>query len=218
MGHLRTGAARVDDVSAAVAPVQDRRGEAPASRAERVGLLLLTVELGTLLVTGIALFFLYEPSAGAAWPGLALPDARSTQPSDALRLVHRLASTAAVPTALVVGVLVALRREAVRRRWPAVLLGLGIVAATAAAAVSGFLLPWDQLALRAVTVGTRMNGYSHLFGDEVLFAIVDGVEVSRQTIVRWLVVHTTVLGVALAALLGLAWRRHRDLAQRRGAA
>lgn len=211
---MRTGVPADRDVSAAAALVEDGRGDAPTSRAERAGLLLLAAELGILVVTGVALFFLYEPTAGAAWPDLPLPDARSTTTSDTLRLFHRLASAAAVVTALVVGVLVAVRADALRRRWRAVLLGLGIVAATVAAALSGLLLPWDQLALRAVTVGTQMRGYTHLFGDEVLFAFVDGVEVDRQTLVRWLVAHTAVLGLAPAVLVGLAWRRRSDPARR----
>ncbi len=36
---------------------------------------------------------------------------------------------------------------------------------------TGYLLPWDQLALWAVTVGTNMMGYTPVFGNEVRFVL-----------------------------------------------
>ena len=72
---------------------------------------------------------------------------------------------------------------------------------------SGYLLPWDQLALWAVTVGTNYEGFGSLFGEQVKFVLIDGVEIQRATLVRWLLVHTMVLGPGLAALTYWAWRR-----------
>ncbi|MCU1462832.1 MAG: putative menaquinol-cytochrome c reductase cytochrome b subunit [Acidimicrobiales bacterium] len=70
----------------------------------------------------------------------------------------------------------------------------------AAATFTGFLLPWDQLALWAVTVGTNMKGYTPVFGSQVRFALLGGVEVTQATLWRWFVVHTIVLTVALGGL------------------
>ena len=36
---------------------------------------------------------------------------------------------------------------------------------------TGYLLPWDQLSLWAVTVGTNMMGYTPVFGDNVKFVL-----------------------------------------------
>ena len=41
---------------------------------------------------------------------------------------------------------------------------------------TGYLLPWDQLALWAVTVGTTMGSYAPVFGDQVSYALTGGVE------------------------------------------
>lgn len=86
--------------------------------------------------------------------------------------------------------------------------GAGIAITALAASFTGFLLPWDQLALWSVTVGSHVQGYGLLFGPTVRFAIVNGVEVSPDTIVLWLLIHSLLLGPALVALLVFAWRRH----------
>ena len=47
---------------------------------------------------------------------------------------------------------------------------------------TGYLLPWDQLALWAVTVGTNMMGYTPVFGDQVRFVLLGGVEIGTDTL------------------------------------
>ena len=96
------------------------------------------------------------------------------------------------------------------RRWTSRAVGAGLAVTTVLASFTGYLLPWDQLALWAVRVGTNMRGYRSLF-DAALdrFVLIDGVEVGRVTVLRWPGVHGVVLGPALLALLLLAWRRHR---------
>jgi quinol-cytochrome oxidoreductase complex cytochrome b subunit len=39
---------------------------------------------------------------------------------------------------------------------------------------TGYLLPWDQLALWAVTVGTNMMGFTPVFGNQVQFVLLGG--------------------------------------------
>jgi quinol-cytochrome oxidoreductase complex cytochrome b subunit len=78
-----------------------------------------------------------------------------------------------------------------------------------AATFTGYLLPWDQLALSAVQVGTNVRGYGVLFRPLVRFVFVGGAEVSPDTVIRWLMVHMLVLGPALVSLIVLGWRRQR---------
>jgi quinol-cytochrome oxidoreductase complex cytochrome b subunit len=181
------------------------------ARARSVLLTVLAIEIAVLVVTGIALWFAYRPTASQAW-GDPVAEAYSWEVRAALglRLVHRLASGFAVPTALGVGIIVAFSRQAHVRRWRATALGAGIAGTTLAASFTGFLLPWDQLALWSVTVGSNFGGYGILFSSTVRFAIVGGVEVSPDTIIRWLLIHSLVLGPALIGLVVLARRRHRD--------
>ena len=80
-------------------------------------------------------------------------------------------------------------------------------AATIAGMVTGSELPWDQLALRAVTVGTNVDGYGIFFGDDVRFVFIGGREVDPDTLVRWLLVHTALLGPLAIGLATVLWRR-----------
>ena len=160
-----------------------------------------------LVVTGIALYFLYRPTARQAWGDLV------TERYDwgirlalALRFLHRLASGLAVLTAVGLGVLIALT-PAGGRRWVGPALGSGLAFTTLLASFTGFLLPWDQLALWAVTVGSNLRGYTALFDPVVRFVLIGGVEVRPGTILLWLFVHALVLGPLLIGLLVLAHRR-----------
>ena len=58
---------------------------------------------------------------------------------------------------------------------------------------TGYLLPWDQLALWAVTVGTNMMGYTPVFGQEVRFVLLGGAEIGSETLLRWYVLHVLFL-------------------------
>lgn len=183
------------------------RGRSGLSRARWILLTVLSAEVGVLVITGMALFFVYRPTASAAWSDLI--DDRYTaevQLAQAVRFVHWLASQLAMWTAIVVGILLALRPSRIRR-WARPIIGAGIAVTTWAASFTGYLLPWDQLALWAVKVRSSMAGYRALFGSEVRFVLIGGVEVSPATIVRWLLVHSVVLGPLLVGLVVLAWRR-----------
>ena len=158
-----------------------------------------------LAVTGVALFFLYRPSVEQAWGDLGDATTSSVGIASALRLVHRLASTFAFWTSVAVGVVLALGASA-RRRWTGPALGAGIALTTVLASFTGYLLAWDQVALWAVKVGSTMRGYTPLFGSQVRFVLIDGTEVSRGTMLWWLLVHTAVLAPMLLGLLFLAWR------------
>ncbi|HJV08490.1 MAG TPA: cytochrome b N-terminal domain-containing protein, partial [Acidimicrobiales bacterium] len=175
-------------------------------RARSCLLVALAVEVLVLLVTGVALYFLYRPEVGQAWTDLGTGVRRSVSTASLLRDIHRLTSTLAFWTSVAVGALLALRASA-GRRWVGPALGAGVVVTTFFASFTGYLLPWDQLALSAVTVGSDLRGFSPLFRPVVRFVLIGGVEVSPGTVLRWLFVHVVVLGPALAALLVVAWRR-----------
>ena len=183
------------------------RGKSGLSRARSIVLTALSVEVGSLVVSGIALFFVYRPTASAAWSDLV--DDRYTaevQLAQVIRFVHWLASQLAMWTAILVGVLPVVRPSGIRR-WAAPSIGAGLTVTTWVASFTGYLLPWDQLALWAVKVGSSMAGYRPLLGSQVRFVLIDGVEVSPGTIVGWLLVHSLVLGPLLVGLVVLAWRR-----------
>ena len=49
--------------------------------------------------------------------------------------------------------------------------GVVLLLLTLGASFTGYLLPWDQLALWAVTVGTNMAGFVPVMGDQVKFLL-----------------------------------------------
>ena len=58
-------------------------------------------------------------------------------------------------------------------------IGVLLLVFTMLLSFTGYLLPWDQLALWAVTVGTNMMGYTPVFGSQVRFVLLGGVEIGR---------------------------------------
>ena len=145
----------------------------------------LATELCLLALTGLLLFFLYRPTR----PGVVeLPEV--------VRVLHRVASWVVLPTSVahLATALGATWRRA-RRIFEAASLFVGCLAAS----FTGFLLPWDQVALWAVRVGPGVGGFRSVFLDATRFFLIDSVEVGVDTMQRWLTVHV-VLGAALTGI------------------
>lgn len=68
---------------------------------------------------------------------------------------------------------------------------------------TGYLLPWDQKAYWATTVGTRIAGTPPLIGNYLLRIIRGGTEISAVTLVRFFGTHVWVLPSLLAILIGI---------------
>lgn len=68
---------------------------------------------------------------------------------------------------------------------------------------TGYLLPWDQKAFWATTVGTRITGTPPIIGDAVLRIVRGGEELSAVTLARFFGIHVWVLPAALLLLLGI---------------
>ena len=66
---------------------------------------------------------------------------------------------------------------------------------------TGYLLPWDQKAYWATTVGTRIAGTPPLIGDTILRIVRGGADLSAVTLARFFGVHVWVLPAALILVL-----------------
>lgn len=155
-----------------------------------------------LLVTGVILFVWYRPETADVWVERFGLDEGHDELTRTASAVHAGAAWAALPLAVAAGVLTAIPH--LRR---GLTLGIGLVVVLLFGLFSGALLPWDLLAMRSVTVGSEAKGYRlPLAADQVRFVIIDGREVAQVTFAR-VIVHTVVVGLALAGLLALAWRR-----------
>lgn len=173
---------------------------------------LMSAEVAVLAVTGLWLALYYRPSPTSAWTSIQALRSGVTS-SDAMRGVHRLTAFAALPTSIVTAVLVVadsrVRRPGWRQGRAALAAGPALVALVVAATFTGYLLPWDQLALWAVSVGTDMHGYGSVFGPHTRFVLMGGVEVGNATLWRWFVIHVAVLSAQLVAALVVAWLPRR---------
>ncbi len=159
-----------------------------------------------LVVTGIVLLFVYQPTAGSAWADITgVQDGSSSGLSSGLQQVHRIAALAAVLLPAVLGVL----SLSGKRKWP-ILQAAGVLGLALLGWFSGQFLPWDQLALWAVTVGTNMSGFEPVFSDDVRFVLIDGTEMTTRQIRIWLGVHVVL--VPLLAIAGAAFVQKRGSA------
>ncbi|HUO46353.1 MAG TPA: selenite/tellurite reduction operon b-type cytochrome ExtP [Acidimicrobiia bacterium] len=76
---------------------------------------------------------------------------------------------------------------------------------------SGYLLPWDQLAYWAVTVGSNMAGFTPVMGDQVKFLLLASVEVSAATLLRFYVLHVLFFPFVIVIFMAVHfWRVRKD--------
>jgi len=167
-----------------------------------------------LTVTGIFLMFFYRPSAG---PGneLAYADMQriiaGVQFGDLVRNMHRWGAHLMVFTVFLHMARVFYHGAYKAPREFNWVVGVILLLLTLLLAFSGYLLPWDQLAIWAFSVGMSMAGFSPVLGQQVSFVLQGGVEVGPETLLRWYVLH--VLGLPFVTTLFLAvhfWRIRKD--------
>jgi quinol-cytochrome oxidoreductase complex cytochrome b subunit len=68
---------------------------------------------------------------------------------------------------------------------------------------TGYLLPWDQLAFWAITVGTSIAGYAPLVGQQIKFLLLGDTTVGQEALLRFYVLHVAVLPSTLVLLIAV---------------
>src|SRR3990170_3601943 len=90
-------------------------------------------------------------------------------------------------------------------------IGVVLLFLTLGLSFTGYLLPWDQLAIWAVTVGTSLGGYSPFIAKEFNYLLLGGVVVGPDTLLRWYVLHVLALPFVLVLFLSVHfWRIRKD--------
>jgi quinol-cytochrome oxidoreductase complex cytochrome b subunit len=75
----------------------------------------------------------------------------------------------------------------------------------------GYLLPWDQLAIWAITVGTNMVGSTPFLGETIRFLLVGDYTVSQNALLRFYTLHVIGLPLLLSVFLAVHfWRIRKD--------
>jgi quinol-cytochrome oxidoreductase complex cytochrome b subunit len=167
-----------------------------------------------LTITGIFLMFFYRPAAG---PGneLAYIDMQNLRDTVAfgelVRNLHRWGAHAMVLTVFLHMARVFYHGAYKPPREFNWVVGIILLVLTLLLSFTGYLLPWDQLALWAVQVGTNMAGFTPVFGQQVQFVLIGGVEVGPDTLLRWYVLHVLALPFILTIFLAVHfWRIRKD--------
>jgi quinol-cytochrome oxidoreductase complex cytochrome b subunit len=169
-----------------------------------------------LVLSGGPLLFLYVPSVERAYASIKDIEFAVTFGSW-IRSVHRMAAhlmVAAVFLHLVRVFLTGAYKNGVgqgqRREWNWVI-GVGMLLLTLLLSFTGYLLPWDQLAYWAVTVGTNIASSIPLVGPKVRELLLGGRAIDQPTLIRFYVLHVLVLPGALGALfIYHMWRVRKD--------
>ncbi len=89
--------------------------------------------------------------------------------------------------------------------------GVALFLLTLALSFTGYLLPWDQLAFWAITVGTNIAAYAPVIGERLKFLLLGGHVIGPMTLLRFYVLHCVFLPLATVALISFhVWRVRKD--------
>lgn len=190
-------------------PVKIRRKELSWQYSWYLGV-ISTVLFGSLVASGLYLMFFYVPSPGSAYGNIQTLQTEVAF-GQYIRNVHRWSAHLMV-LAVAGHMGKVFYRGAYKRprefNW---VIGVVLLVLTLLMSFTGYLLPWDQLAYWAVTVGSEMAGYVPFIGAEVQELLVGGTTVGSTTLLRFYVLHVAVIPVVLVFMLMLhLWRWRKD--------
>ena len=180
-------------------------------------------------ITGVLLMFYYRPTLEWAYNDMmALRDVVSL---GVLREVHRWAAHAMVITVMLHMLRVFLTGSYKRPREFNWVVGVSLLVMTLLLSFTGYLLPWDQLSMWAVTVGSNMARAVPLVGhdgpgQQILtaggidmitnasdsrFALLGARAVGEETLIRFYVLHCVAIPLLAAFAMALHfWRIRKD--------
>jgi len=165
---------------------------------------------GVLVFTGVLLMFYYVPSIERAYPTmkeiqLSVPLGQFT------RNMHRWAAhgMALIVILHMVRVFYTGAYKPPREfNW---VIGVILLILTLGSSFTGYLLPWDQLAYWAITVGTNIASYAPIVGNVSREILLGGREVGQNTLIRFYTLHVALLPLAVALLVSVhIWRVRKD--------
>ena len=185
-----------------------------------ISLLLFAI----LVITGILLTFYYVPDVNRAYQ--SMKDLQFAVPFGVfLRNMHRWSAHAMVLAVILHMARVFYTgsyRPPREFNW---VLGVGLLALVLVLSFTGYLLPMDQLAYWAVTVGTNMASSAPLVGhtgpfheltgaridNDIRFALLGGTMVGQNALIRFYVLHCMAIPVIFSFLVAIHfWRIRKD--------
>jgi quinol-cytochrome oxidoreductase complex cytochrome b subunit len=163
-----------------------------------------------LTVTGVYLMFFYVPSVTRAYQDI-LSIENSVAFGTFVRNMHRWGAHLMVLTVFLHMIRVFYHGAYKPPREFNWLIGVVMLFCTLWLSFTGYLLPWDQIAFWAITVGTQMATYAPLLSQESAFILLGGVEVGQGTLIRFYVMHVIAFPLIIAILMVVHfWRIRKD--------
>ncbi len=160
--------------------------------------LLFLVEI----LTGLLLMFYYRPTI--EWAYHDMLDLRDVVSFGIVREIHRWGAHAMVITVMLHAYRVFLTGSYKPPREFNWCIGVLLLVLTLLFSFTGYLLPWDQLSVWAVTVGANLAG-------DARFLLLGARSVGEETLNRFYVLHCVGLPLAAVALMGVHfWRVRKD--------
>jgi len=190
-------------------PVKVHRNSLRATFTLGLGLIAFFLFM-ILVVTGILLMFYYVPSTTQAYDRML--DLRGTVAFGIfLRNMHRWSAHGMVAVVFLHMCRVFLTGSYKPPREFNWVLGVLLLLITLFLSFTGYLLPWDQLAFWAITVGTSIASYAPLVGKQVKFVLLGDSTVGQEALLRFYVLHVAVLPAVLSLLVAIHfWRIRKD--------
>jgi quinol-cytochrome oxidoreductase complex cytochrome b subunit len=163
-----------------------------------------------LTITGVLLMFYYHPAVPAAY--LDMKDLRFVVSNGVfLRNLHRLAAHMMVVAVFWHMFHVFFRggyKPPHEFNW---VVGVCLLLVTLFLSYTGYLLPWDQLAFWAITVGTNIISYVPLLGHPMRFLLLGGHIIGENALLRFYVLHCVILPIGAVILIAVHfWRIQKD--------
>jgi len=172
-------------------------------------------------ITGVLLMFYYHPVIEQAY--MDMKYLQFDIPfGQLLRNIHRWAAHLMVLAVMVHMLRVFLTGSYKAPREFNWVIGVILLTITLLLSFTGYLLPWDQLAFWAITVGTNMGAATPFIGVEGPFSMVDkfsdvrfvllgGTSVGANALLRFYVAHVIALPGILCVLVAVHfWRIRKD--------
>ena len=163
-----------------------------------------------LTVTGVMLMFYYIPSTTLSYQNM-LDLQSSVTLGTLLRNLHRYSAHAMVIVVFLHMCRVFYTGSYKPPREFNWVIGVVLLFLTFLLSFTGYLLPWDQLAFWAITVGTQLASYAPIVGTQIRFLLIGGYDVGQNGLLRFYTLHVIFLPLAAAFMMAAHfWRIRKD--------
>jgi quinol-cytochrome oxidoreductase complex cytochrome b subunit len=163
-----------------------------------------------LTVTGVMLMFYYVPDVNRAFNDVQSLET-NVRFGMLIRNLHRWMAHAMVLTVLLHMMRVFYTGAYKPPREFNWVVGVILLVLTLLLSFTGYLLPWDQLALWAITVGTNIAGAAPILGGQSRLVLIGGFDVGPNALIRFYTLHVIALPLLAAIFMSVHfWRIRRD--------